>query len=132
MVLYKGVRITDTYFTGHKAVIYPSLVRSVSAICRVDRSVGSFYIGVASGPDHLTALKRRIDTKKIERMVSTMYLLYRSSSEYNTRSLENWLIEHYRSIKPDARLWNSAAGGGGRWGTGPHFFLYLAASRLPG
>jgi hypothetical protein len=129
MDTYRGVRITDTYFTGHKVQIYSTLIRSISAICRLDRSVGLFYVGVASGPDYWTALTRRVDTKKLENGVTDMYLLYQSSSERNTRDLEAWLITHYQEFQEDDRIWNAVGGGGGRRGSGPYYFLYLAVTR---
>ncbi len=131
METYRGVRITSTYFSGHKNVVYDTIQRSVTQICREGRGVGAFYIGIASGPDYYFALSRRIDAKKMDRGVTDMYLLYQSSSERNTCDLERWLIDHFREIKPDDRLWNSAIGGGGRPGSGPYFFLYLATTFDP-
>lgn len=125
-----GVRITDTYFTGHTSVILPTLRRSVSAICRTDRDVFFFYIGVASGPDHAFALRRRIDKKKLERSVTDMYLLYASSSERNTKRLEEELIDHFKYLQSDDRIWNAAPGKEGRPSEGPNYYLYLAASKL--
>jgi hypothetical protein len=129
METYRGVEITDTYFTGQHYVILPTLIRSISAITRADRPVFLFYVGVASGLDYAQALKRRIDDKKLEYHTSRMYLLYQSSSEANTRLLESQLVEHFAFIKGDERLWNSTGGGGGRRGAGPNYFLYLATSR---
>lgn len=123
------VWISNSYYTGHPNVIWPALVRSVSQISRADRQVGEYYIGVASGLDHETALRRRIDDKKLDHKVSEMHLLYRSSTERYTRTLEDWLIAHFKASRPDGRIWNAAKGGGGRNGSGPNFFLYLAVTR---
>jgi hypothetical protein len=129
MDMYRGVEITDTYFTGHRTQILPTLIRSVSAICRYDRTVYLYYVGVASGYDYLSALKSRIDNKKLEYDTNRMYLLYRSSSETSTRWLEAELVDHFRNVREDDRVWNSVGGGGGRRGSGPHYFIYLATSR---
>ena len=129
MTLFKGVRITDTYFTGHKTAVLPTLTRSISAICREDRGVSLFYIGIASGWDHEAALKRRIDDKKIFFGTTDMYLLYQSTSETNTKEIESYLVDRFKDEKADLRVWNSARGGGGRPGSGPFFFLYLALTR---
>lgn len=129
MESYRGVEITDTYFTGHRGVVLPTLVRSISAIARSDRPVFLFYVGVASGADYLSALKRRIDDKKLSYHTSRMYLMYRSASETNTRMLEAELVRHFQNVKADERNWNATGGGGGRRGSGPWYFLYLATSR---
>lgn len=124
---FKGVEVTDTYFTGHRTVILPTLVRSISAILRADRLYGEFYIGIASGHDYWFALTRRIDDYKIECGISRMYLLYQSSSETNTRDLERALEAHYSEVRPDEIL-NRTGGGGGRRGSGPLYFVYLAVA----
>lgn len=129
METYRGVEITDTYFTGHRNVILPTLIRSVSAICRTDRAVFLYYVGVASGYDYHSALKSRIDEKKLSFLTNRMYLLYQSSSETNTRRLEAQLVDHFQYVKSDIRVWNSTGGGGGRRGSGPYYFVYLATSR---
>lgn len=129
METYRGVEITDSYFTGHRNLILPTLIRSVSAITRADRPVFLFYVGVASGPDYLSALKRRIDDKKLSYHTSRMYLMYESGSETNTRALEAELVRYFQEIKADDRLWNGTGGGGGRRGSGPYYYLYLATSR---
>ena len=129
METYRGFEITDTYFTGHRNVIFPTLVRSVSAICRADRAVFLYYVGVASGYDYLSALKSRIDDKKLAFLTNRMYLLYQSSSETNTRTLEAQLVDHFQYVKSDMRVWNSTGGGGGRRGSGPYYYVYLATSR---
>lgn len=127
---YKGVWITDSYFTGHIHQVETSLRRSIAAIARADRGVHLFYIGIASGPDHWMALSRRIDTKKVEAAVSTMHLLYRSGSLSNTTELERRLIIRFQEVKSDDRIWNSTGGGGGRRGAGPNYYLYLAVTQF--
>lgn len=129
MTSHKGVRITNTYFTGHKNVILTTLIRSISAICREDRWVSMYYVGIGSGWDHESALKRRIDDKKLFFGTTDMYLLYESSSETNTKEIETFLVDHFKDDRADLRVWNSAKGGGGRPGSGPYFYLYLAITR---
>ncbi len=128
METYRGVEITDSYFTGHPSMIFSTLVRSISAICRFDRPVYLYYIGIASGYDYYSALARRIDQKKLEYQTTRMNLIYQSSSERHTRQLEANLVDHFQYIKADDRVWNSTGGGGGRRGSGPRFYLYLATS----
>ncbi len=129
MQTYRGVEITDSYFTGHPSMIFSTLVRSISAICRFDRPVYLYYIGVASGCDYYSALSRRVDEKKLEYQTTRMNLIYQSSSEQNTRLLEKQLVKRFQHVKADDRVWNSTGGGGGRRGSGPLFFLYLATSQ---
>lgn len=130
MDLRRNVWITNSYFTGHPEVIWPSLKRSVSQVCREGRGVGLYYIGVASGLDHVSALASRIDLKKKARDTTHMYLLYQSTTERYTRRLEDWLIEHFRDLVGDPRVWNDADGGGGRPGAGPNYYLYLAVTKF--
>jgi hypothetical protein len=125
--MYRGVEITDTYFTGHKSVILPTLVRSISAILREDRSYGGFYIGIASGYDYWFALTRRVDDYKIECGISRMYLIYQSTSQDWTRDIERELELRYSELRPDDIL-NRTGGGGGRRGSGPLFYVYLAVA----
>lgn len=149
-----NVRITNTYFSGHRGTIIPTLTRSINAIIREGRRPDFFYIGIASGYDYYFALKRRIDEKKIEKGVNHMHLLYQSSSQKNTKLLEEALIWHFKGRDPDYKkigriaplvgsisghrtasglehlFWNDMPGGGGRPGAGPYYYLYLAVSRF--
>lgn len=126
---YKGVEITHTYFTGHRGVILPTLRRSIAAICRNDRGIGGWYIGIASGVDYWHALTRRVDDYKLSVGISRMYLLYQSTSERYTRSLERSLEQEFRALDRVPSL-NRTGGGGGRPSEQPLFFLYLAVRRL--
>jgi len=126
---YKDVEITDTYFTGARNVILPTLRRSVAAICRADRDVMAWYIGIASGPDHWSALTRRIDSYKLSVGINRVYLLYQSGSEANTRRLEADLEREFRERSHLPTL-NRVGGGGGRPSGGPLYFLYLGVRRL--
>ena len=125
---HHGVIITNEHFTGHASDIYPTLIRSIAGIIREGSQTAFYYIGIASGPDYLSALKRRIDSKKLNYGVTRMYLLYASTSERYTRDLEDRLIERFADVDAEWRLWNSAPGGGGRPSGGPQYFLYLAVS----
>lgn len=125
---YRGVWITDTYFTGHIHQVETTLRRSIAQIVRAGSGYVRLYIGIASGHDHWTALANRVDQKKKDAKVSTMYLLYRSSSLANTTELERRLVNHFREIFTEDALWNSTGGGGGRRGAGPNFYVYLAVS----
>ena len=129
---YKGVKVTNRYFSGHKNVILPTLIKSIEQIIRADRYVVEAYIGVASGKDYWDALTSRIDEKKVEHGVNCMDLIYMSTSEDYTRSLEDQLIEHFKKERGDVRFWNDKAGGGGRKGSGPAFCLYLATTKKEG
>ena len=108
---YKGVWVTDSYFTGRIDQVESSLRRSIAAIARADRAVHLFYIGIASGTDHWRALARRIDSKKMDAGVSTMHLLYQSGSLANTTELERRLIIRFQNLMEDDRIWNSTGGG---------------------
>jgi hypothetical protein len=127
---FRGVDITDTYFTGPVSQIETTLRRSIAAILRDGSGYVRLYIGIASGADHWFALSRRFDQKKKDASVTRMYLLYRSSSLRNTTELERRLIDHFSEIFTEDALWNSTGGGGGRRGMGPNYYLYLAVSEI--
>lgn len=122
---YRGVEITDTYFSGPKTQIAETLTRSISAIMREDRGWVSQYVGIASGIDYWSALTRRVDNYKLSSGIKRVYLIYQSSSEQSCRELEDRLVAYYRERCPGKML-NRTGGGGGRHGSGPYFYVYLA------
>ena len=124
---YKGVEITNTYFTGHASQVMSTLNRSISAILRQDRQWSGFYIGIASGIDYWRGLTRRVDDYKLQNGVKRMYLLYETSSQPMLRSIERQLEARYAQLRP-ASILNRTGGGAGRPSSGPKFFLYLAVA----
>ena len=121
----QGVEILDYSWTGHANQYLVPLKRSVAAICRSDRRISDFYIGVASGNDVASALRRRLDKQKMRWRCSKIWNLYSSTSRNSVLWLEDELISHFRR---DMRLRNIASGGGGRLGEQTHHYLYLAFS----
>lgn len=135
------VKISNEMFTGHVHAIMPSVFRSIVAICNRNSGVTDFYIGVASGVDYWSALKSRIDERKLAWGVTHMYLLYGSGTERYTRDMERAIEAHFRGKAqrqnihtdriagfnhPVATLQNATGGGGGRRGSSGNYFLYLA------
>jgi len=141
---HKGVLISNEMFTGHLHAAMPSVFRSIVTICNRNSGVTDFYIGVASGVDYWSALKSRIDARKLAWGVTHMYLLYGSGSEAYTRQMERAIEAHFagkdqrQNIRADrlagfnapaAVLRNATGGGGGRPGLSGNYFLYLALRR---
>ena len=120
------VKILEYYWTGHASQYLVPLKRSIAGICRTDRGVANFYIGIASGAYPYDALYRRIDSRKKIWGVSDIWMLYASRSSRSVRWLESELVDHFWG---DPRLRNHVAGGGGRIGKGPFHYLYLAHGR---
>lgn len=113
--------------TGGRHAVLETLIRTVSAVCRADRTVRHFYLGIASGrnPDH--ALSRRVDDYKEANEISEMILLYQSSSQRFCREIEHHLIQYY--LERNASLINRRAGRAGRPTTQPYSYVYLAVCR---
>lgn len=122
----REINIIHFGWTGHANQYISSLKRSISGICRNDRGVSRFYIGIASGMEFDVALRRRVDKSKYSWGITDIWMLYQSKSSKSVRNLETELVDYFRR---DIRLMNLARGGGGRVGTGPYHFLYLAHAR---
>lgn len=112
--------------TGGHQQATDRLVRAVSAYIREDRNVVAFYIGIASGSDLEDAMWRRYDGYKTDCGFNQMIGLYESSSQDNSRFVEAELEEYFGS---DPRCRNRTGGGGGRRGSGPNYYVYLAVRR---
>lgn len=112
--------------TGHPSTVEEALRRSIAAYCRDDRNVKKMYIGIASGDDAVSAMRRRYDDYKSDEGINHMVALYKSSSERNTKALETSLEEYFRA---HGRSINRTGGGGGRPSAGPNYYLYLAMRR---
>ena len=122
------VEVLDFSWTGHANQYLAPLKRSISAVCRRDRGVSDFYIGIASGPDFFYALDRRIDGRKLKWGCAAIWNMYTSRSLRSVAWLETELIDHYRA-RGDLRLRNAVRGGGGRMNSQPYNFLYLAFNK---
>ena len=137
---HDGVWITNRYFSGHVHKTLPTVFRSIAQICHANSGVTDYYIGVASGADYLVALKSRIRDKR-HWGVTHMYLLYASSSERYTRTMEKAIEAHWSGRDQGANIFvediagfaipqgvnqNIRAGAGGRRGSSGNYFLYLA------
>lgn len=84
------------------------------------------YIGIASGQDPIGAMRRRYDDYKASEGLNEMIAIYSSSSQGNTRSVEDELVEYFQS---HGRSINRTGGGGGRDSSGPNYYVYLAIRR---
>jgi hypothetical protein len=121
-----AVEFRDECMTGGKLAVVESLKRSIAAFARADSNVKKMYIGIASGEDAVSAMKRRVDDYKLEEGINEMVALYQSSSEGNTREVEDALVEYFDS---HGRCINRTGGGGGRRSAGPNYYVYLALRR---
>lgn len=100
-----------------------NLKQRISAYIRKDR-IEKFYIGITSGNDCIKALKGRRsgDSYKTCHDINQMIGLFKSRNQDVCRDLEAELIDFY---KTDERIINRTGGGGGPYGAGPWYFLYL-------
>ena len=110
--------------TGGRHQVMESLTRAVAAYIRSDgprSSVTRVYIGIASGPDAVSAMKRRYDDYKFDEGINEMVAIYESTSQDFARAVEADLEKIFRE-----QLVNRTGGGGGRDSQGPNFYVYLA------
>lgn len=114
--------------TGGRHDILETLIRTVSSVCRSDRNVRHFYLGIASGTSPQHALARRVDDYKEANDIDEMVLLYKSSSQRFCREVENYLISYY--LARHASIINRRAGRAGRPTTQPYSYVYLAVCRI--
>lgn len=112
--------------TGGKLDVQDALIRSIAAYCREDRNVVKMYIGIGSGSDAISAMKRRYDDFKRDEDINHMVALYSSSSEGNSKEMEKALCDYFYL---HGRHINRAPGGGGRPSGGPCYYIYLAMRR---
>ena len=123
-----GVRYRpESCLTGGRHAVLNPLVRKISAVCRQDRTVQNFYIGIASGVDYERALARRVDNYKELNGISEMILLYQSSSQRFCREVESYLIEYF--LERNLNIVNRRGGRAGRPTSQPYSYVYLAVSR---
>jgi hypothetical protein len=123
---YHYIDLRDECRTGAKHNILPTLRRVIASICRPDRNVKKFYIGIASGVNWEMALSRRIDNYKLTIGVNEIISIYSSTSQKNCREIETKLTKIFEDNR---RNINRVGGGGGRDSCGPIFYVYLAVRR---
>ena len=114
--------------SGGRYKVLQTLCRTVSAICRDDRTVRRFYIGIASGINFRQALHRRVDEWKDANEIDEMILLYESSSQRFCREVEDYLIKQYMHTHPNNV--NRRRGKAGRPTTQPYSYVYLGVARV--
>lgn len=119
---YLGADIEDNYLTGPPSQVLGQLRSSVSGYTRPGRAK-HFYVGIASGADSESALRRRLDAYKRQLGINRMVCIYQSSSQNNSRLVEKELIDFFDEVEGIA---NRVGGGGGPDSAGPRFFVYLA------
>lgn len=112
--------------TGHPSQVLEPLRRAIAAYTRRDNGIVGMYIGIASGRDAESAMRRRYDTYKFAEGINEMVAIYESSSQENVRIVESELEDFF---KDTPGVLNRTGGGGGRDGEGPKFFLYVAMRR---
>lgn len=122
----RDIQFYDESITGGSRQCLETLRRSVAQYCRSDSNVKAMYIGIASGPDPHSAMRRRYDDYKASEGLNEMIAIYSSSSQDNTRSVEDDLVDFFQS---HGRSINRTGGGGGRDSSGPNYYVYLAIRR---
>eukprot|EP01042_Synura_sphagnicola_P030633 gene30633-39464_t len=106
----RDIQFYDESITGGSRQCLETLRRSVAQYCRSDSNVKAMYIGIASGPDPHSAMRRRYDDYKASEGLNEMIAIYSSSSQDNTRSVEDDLVDFFQS---HGRSINRT--GGGQW-----------------
>jgi hypothetical protein len=114
--------------TGGKVAVLETLTRTIAAVCREDSTVRKLYIGIASGRDAESALKRRFDQYKQDQGINEMIVLYESSSQAFCRDVERYLEKYFSENHAD--FINRTGGGGGRESSQPWHYVYLAVKRV--
>jgi hypothetical protein len=109
-------------------------------IAREDPMVRKFYVGIASGPDHERALKRRFDKTKRRWGINLMVAIYETPYEFHCRFAEAHLEKHFKRLRHhvvpmdavfnNAKLLNQTGGGGGRPSDQERHFIYVAVKHL--
>ena len=117
----------DLAVSGGRIAVLECLKRVTSAVCRSDRTVRHFYIGIASGETMQEALQRRHDDYKKEHGINEMILLYKSSSRRFCAEVEDYLITYF--VEKNAPIINRRGGRGGRPSSQPYHYVYLAVLR---
>lgn len=93
-----NVQYIDSSITGGCVESLEYLRRSVAQTCRIDSNVKKMYIGIASGSDPISSMRRRYDDYKEEEGISEMICLYSSSSQDNTRKVEDDLVNFFEAM----------------------------------
>ena len=90
--------------------------------------VEKIYIGIASGKDDDSAMKRRYDKTKKEENINEVIAIYEASDQQECREMEKALVRHFKGNK---KMHNENDGGGGRNSQQPKFYVYLALRITP-
>lgn len=90
--------------------------------------VEKYYIGIASGGDEVSAIKRRYDDTKKKEGLNEVIAIYETSTQDECRDIETQLIEEFRE---DKKMINKRGGGGGAPSDGPNYYVYLAVRITP-
>jgi hypothetical protein len=118
-------KIVKGYVTYRFQLGDGELRRRVSALTR-DGRCDAFYVGITSGDDCLKALRSRMDAFKAESGLHEIVVIAETDNAEEAADMEREL-EAYNRV--DDRCLNQRAGGGGRRGKGPRYFVYVAIRR---
>ena len=106
-----------------------SLNDCVEKYCDIER-VEKVYIGIASGDNDVSAMKRRYDKFKQEEGINEVIAIYETSDDKDCRDTESKLVKHGKSYASD-KVINRKPGGAGRPSSKPRFYVYLALRWTP-
>lgn len=110
-----------------------TLTKYVRGYCNKKR-VEKVYIGIASGDNADSAMKRRYDKFKKDEGINEVIAIYKTPSEKHCKDTERMLVKDAKLyVKPFApqKVINRAAGGAGRPSRQPRFYVYLALRLTP-
>ena len=130
-------RITDEMSSADdNRDVVDKLGELVHRLLTKDPTIRQFYVGIASGVDMHSALRRRFDKTKKDWGIDEMIAIYRSEHQPICRLVESELEKYFQAVnadivsmdKPD--ILNRTGGGGGRPSGQPWHFVYIAVRRL--
>lgn len=85
--------------------------------------VKKFYIGIASGEEYVSAMKRRYDDFKDDEGLNEIITIYETTEQQECRDMERALIKEFFTHEKNI---NDNEGGAGRNSKGPNYYVYLA------
>ena len=97
------------------------------------KHVEKFYIGIASGEDDVSAMKRHYDKTKEEEGLNEVIAIYEEKSDQGVcRYMEGQLVQHIKlDKKRRKKMLNKIGGGSGAPSGQPKFYVYLALRIKP-
>lgn len=92
--------------------------------------VKKVYIGIASGDNDRSAMRRRYDEFKREEGINEVIAIYETSDDQDCRDTEKELVDYSKTYMSE-KVINRRSGGSGRPSSKLRFYVYLALRWTP-